>query len=106
MVTEIKYNCPICRRKEWAHSIPDTCPDCEHPDVEKINTRQRNKTNGECSVGNSEPTHAAVNCQLIATYEADVKSEYGDNGYTTRKICDKHKKLWKGSESVLEIRAI
>lgn len=106
MVTEVQYKCTICGGKGWSPNVPSECPDCTNPELEQINTRERDEENGECSIGAPEDANSDVNCELIATHEADVESDYEDTGYYTRKICDKHKRLWEGSPNIIEIREL
>lgn len=103
MVTEVKYKCNLCHLKEWGSKIPNECPDCEHDEFTQIDSRERDESNGFCSIGSEE---AIVNCELVATHEADVESEYEETGYTTHKLCTSHKNFWDGSPNVIEIREL
>jgi hypothetical protein len=103
MVTEVKYECNLCHLKEWGSEIPDECTDCGLDEFTQIDSRERDESNGFCSVGSED---AIVNCELVATHEADIESEYEEKGYITRKVCTEHKNFWEGSPNIIEMRGL
>jgi len=105
MVTEHKFECEICGLKNWRYEIPEECPDCLSTRVTEIDTRSRDESNGECSVGAPPESSSDINCQLIATHIATIDADTTER-QTERKICDKHKRMWDGSKHVADIRKL
>lgn len=104
MITEYKQECEICGYKGWKNNKKDECPDC-FSSLDVVETRERDESNGFCSIGDSLDEGSDINCNLVATHTAATETDFQDEPHQ-HKLCDKHAKLWEGSDVVLQLNEI